>query len=65
MNKDIYINEDGMAVIEPYWNESKLEQKIHRGVRRSTYSPEPVADRKITVYTYKIDDCPIVDEDKK
>ena len=39
-------------IMEPYWNEIKMEQVIGRGVRRDSHADLPKSERNIEVYRY-------------
>ena len=39
-------------ILEPYWNEVKMEQVIGRGVRRNSHIALPPAERNVEVYRY-------------
>ena len=40
-------------VLDPYWNEVRIEQLIGRGIRQCSHKNLPMADRKVDVYRYK------------
>jgi superfamily II DNA or RNA helicase len=39
-------------VMEPYWNEVKIEQVIGRGVRRKSHVDLPVSERNVEIFRY-------------
>jgi hypothetical protein len=41
-------------ILEPYWNETRIEQLIARGIRFCSHKNIPVKDRSVEVYRYKI-----------
>jgi hypothetical protein len=41
-------------ILEPYWNETRIEQLIARGIRFCSHKNIPVNDRSVEVYRYKI-----------
>jgi superfamily II DNA or RNA helicase len=40
-------------VLDPYWNEVRIEQLIGRGIRMCSHEDLPIKDRKVDVYRYK------------
>jgi superfamily II DNA or RNA helicase len=40
-------------VLDPYWNEVRIEQLIGRGIRQCSHKNLPMEDRKVDVYRYK------------
>lgn len=41
-------------ILEPYWNEVRIQQVIGRGIRQCSHKDLPMADRTVTVYRYKV-----------
>ena len=41
-------------IIEPYWNEVRIEQIIGRAIRICSHKDIPMEDRKVDVYRYKM-----------
>jgi hypothetical protein len=41
-------------VLDPYWNEVRIEQLIGRGVRLCSHKNLPMEDRKVDIYRYKV-----------
>nr|QFG74768.1 MAG: helicase [Megaviridae environmental sample] len=41
-------------ILEPYWNEVRIEQVIGRAIRQCHHSDLPMEERKVTVYRYKM-----------
>jgi hypothetical protein len=41
-------------ILEPYWNETRIEQLIARGIRFCSHKNIPIKDRSVEVYRYKI-----------
>jgi len=41
-------------ILEPYWNETRIEQLIARGIRFCSHKNIPVKDRSVEVYRYKV-----------
>lgn len=41
-------------ILEPYWNEVRIEQVIGRGIRQCSHQRLPMADRNVVVYRYKV-----------
>ena len=39
-------------IIEPYWNEAKIEQLIGRGIRRCSHKMLPIEERVVNVFRY-------------
>ena len=39
-------------IMEPYWNQMRIEQVIGRGVRRDSHIELPVKDRNVEIYRY-------------
>jgi hypothetical protein len=39
-------------ILEPYWNEIRIQQLIGRGVRRNSHELLPLADRTVEVFRY-------------
>ena len=39
-------------IIEPYWNEAKIEQLIGRGIRRCSHKMLPIEERVVYVFRY-------------
>ena len=39
-------------IIEPYWNEARIEQIIGRGIRRCSHKMLPIDDRVVNVFRY-------------
>jgi superfamily II DNA or RNA helicase len=39
-------------IMEPYWNQMRIEQVIGRGVRRNSHMALPLADRNVEVFRY-------------
>jgi superfamily II DNA or RNA helicase len=48
-------------VLDPYWNEVRIEQLIGRGVRQCSHKNLPMDERKVDVYRYKV----VRENDKK
>lgn len=48
-------------VLDPYWNEVRIEQLIGRGIRQCGHKNLPIDERKVDVYRYKA----IRDNEKK
>jgi superfamily II DNA or RNA helicase len=40
-------------VLDPYWNEVRIEQLIGRGIRQCSHKALPMSERKVDVYRYK------------
>ena len=40
-------------VLDPYWNEVRIEQVIGRGIRQCSHKNLPMEDRKVDIYRYK------------
>lgn len=40
-------------VLDPYWNEVRIEQLIGRGIRQCSHKALPMDERKVDVYRYK------------
>jgi len=40
-------------ILDPYWNEVRIEQLIGRGIRMCSHEDLPIEDRKVEVYRYK------------
>jgi len=47
------LNVRQIHVLDPYWNEVRIEQLIGRGIRMCSHSMLPIEDRKVDVYRYK------------
>jgi superfamily II DNA or RNA helicase len=41
-------------IMEPYWNEAKIEQVIGRAVRQCHHADIPMEERKVDVFRYKV-----------
>lgn len=41
-------------IMEPYWNEVRIEQIIGRAIRQCSHSDLPMNERKVDVYRYKM-----------
>jgi hypothetical protein len=41
-------------VMEPYWNETRIEQLIARAVRRCSHKNLPIEERNVEVFRYKV-----------
>jgi superfamily II DNA or RNA helicase len=41
-------------ILEPYWNEVRIEQIIGRGIRQLSHSDLPLDERHVDVYRYKV-----------
>ena len=41
-------------IMEPYWNEVRIEQIIGRAIRQCSHSDLPMDERKVDVYRYKM-----------
>ena len=41
-------------IMEPFWNEVRIEQIIGRGIRQCSHKNLPLDDRKVDVYRYKM-----------
>lgn len=40
-------------IMEPYWNEVRVNQMIGRAIRQCSHSDLPIDDRKVNIYRYK------------
>jgi superfamily II DNA or RNA helicase len=40
-------------IMEPYWNEARIEQMIGRGIRQCSHKYLPIEERHVDVYRYK------------
>lgn len=43
-----------MHIMEPHWNEARIEQIIGRGVRQCSHKDLPLNERNVDIYRYKI-----------
>jgi superfamily II DNA or RNA helicase len=43
----------GIHILEPHWNDNKLEQVIGRGIRFGSHDNMPENERKVTVHRYQ------------
>ena len=41
-------------ILEPYWNEVRIEQMIGRAIRQCSHKDLPLEDRVVDVYRYKM-----------
>lgn len=41
-------------ILEPYWNEAKIEQIIGRAIRQCHHADLPIEERKVDVFRYKM-----------
>lgn len=41
-------------IVEPYWNEARIEQIIGRGIRHCHHKDLPMEERKVNVFRYKM-----------
>lgn len=41
-------------ILEPYWNEVRIQQVIGRGIRQCSHKDLPMKDRNVVVYRYKV-----------
>ena len=48
------LNTRQVHIIEPYWNEVRIEQIIGRAIRICSHRDIPMNDRKVDVYRYKM-----------
>jgi len=46
------LNVRQIHILEPYWNEVRIEQLIGRGIRSCSHKALPISERKVDVYRY-------------
>lgn len=49
-------------ILEPYWNEVRIQQVIGRGIRQCSHKDLPFDERVVSVYRYKVIKPSVLDE---
>jgi superfamily II DNA or RNA helicase len=50
-------------IMEPYWNEVRIQQVIGRGIRQCSHKELPPSERVVSVYRYKVIKPAVLDPD--
>uniref|UniRef100_A0A6C0LTY0 Helicase ATP-binding domain-containing protein n=1 Tax=viral metagenome TaxID=1070528 RepID=A0A6C0LTY0_9ZZZZ len=50
-------------ILEPHWNEVRIQQVVGRGIRQCSHKELPLSDRIVKVYRYKVTKPEQIDED--
>lgn len=52
-------------ILEPYWNEVRIDQVIGRGIRQCSHKDLPISERVVRVYRYRVTKPDKLDNDDK